>query len=461
MNSLFKHVNSLNLIKTTLVILFLQVLVLNLAIIYDFNSAAIAVSIFVSLVLLTIGYSAMTRYKKEIQKVEDVIVKASNGSLYHRIIDIDDSEDIGKLSWCINDLLDQFEAFSRDVDTSLMQTSQGINHRRVLTLGLHGDFVKYSNNVNRTLNAMSIAQSKDQFIQDMLKVLNEYQDGHYSNSIDTQGMQEDIIGLANGINELGIGLSKLSEVNLENGMTLRDGAITLSKNVDILHRASTEQAASIEETSATLEEISSNMKSNNENTAELSKYTQLLTSSAKDGGELANKTVDAIEHINNETTAINEAITVIDQIAFQTNILSLNAAVEAATAGEAGKGFAVVAGEVRNLASRAAEAAKEIKELVESAKLKADDGKNISAKMIIGYDDLNMNIQNTMSLITKMIAANKEQEIGIDQLANTMNALDSTTQQNAVIANQTNEIAQQSKDISDSIVEEAKKNINT
>lgn len=433
MNSFFKQINSLNLIKATLIILFLQVLVLNLAIIYDFNNTIIAISILVSLILLTIGYSAMTRYKQEIQKVEYVISQASNGSLYHRIIDIDDSEDIGKLSWCINDLLDQFEAFSRDVDTSLMQTSQGTKHRRVLTLGLHGDFVKYSNNVNQTLNAMTIAQSKDQFIQDMLKVLQEYQDGYYSNSINTQDMQEDIIGLANGINELGVGLSKLSEINLENGMTLRDGAITLSDNVDILTKSSSEQAASIEETSATLEEISSNMKSNNENTAELSKYTKLLTSSAKDGGELANKTVDAIEHINNETTAINKAITVIDQIAFQTNILSLNAAVEAATAGEAGKGFAVVAGEVRNLASRAAEAAKEIKSLVESAKLRADDGKDISAKMIIGYDDLNMNIQNTMSLITEMIEANKEQEIGIEQLANTMNQLDNTTQQNASI----------------------------
>ncbi|RXI27686.1 methyl-accepting chemotaxis protein, partial [Arcobacter defluvii] len=83
----------------------------------------------------------------------------------------------------------------------------------------------------------------------------------------------------------------------------------------------------------------------------------------------------SMDEINNQVNLINEAITVIDQIAFQTNILSLNAAVEAATAGEAGKGFAVVAAEVRNLASRSAEAAKEIKAIVENATSKADQGK--------------------------------------------------------------------------------------
>ena len=460
MNSFFKGINSLNLIKSVLVILFLQVLLLNLAIVYDFNGTVLSISVIVSFTLLIIGYTAMTRYKKEIDKIETLVDLAANGSLYHRITDIDETEDIGKLSWHINDLLDQFEAFSRDVNTSLAHTSEGKTYRRVLTLGLHGDLIKYSNNVNSALDIIATSQSKDEFIQNMLSILNEYQEGNYSNSIDTKGMQEDIIGLANGINELGNGLSELSQINFENGLTLRDGAITLSENVDILTKSSNEQAASIEETSATLEEISSNMKSNNDNTAELSKYTELLIKSAKDGGDLATKTVEAIDHINNETTAINDAITIIDQIAFQTNILSLNAAVEAATAGEAGKGFAVVAGEVRNLAGRAADAASEIKSLVESAKVKADDGKYISQDMIAGYEELNKNITSTMALIDNMITENKEQEVGVEQLVKTMTQLDSTTQQNASIAQQTNEIAHQSKSIADTIIEEAKKNIN-
>ncbi len=100
-------------------------------------------------------------------------------------------------------------------------------------------------------------------------------------------------------------------------------------------------------------------------------YSNNLIDSIKNGQELAKLTVESMTEINEQTAAIAESITIIDQIAFQTNILSLNAAVEAATAGEAGKGFAVVAQEVRNLASRSAEAAKEIKDLVESATSKA------------------------------------------------------------------------------------------
>ena len=107
-----------------------------------------------------------------------------------------------------------------------------------------------------------------------------------------------------------------------------------------------------------------------------------VTASAKQGETLANQTNIAMDDINTQVTAINDAITVIDQIAFQTNILSLNAAVEAATAGEAGRGFAVVAQEVRNLASRSADAAKEIKLIVENATNKANQGKNIASNMI-------------------------------------------------------------------------------
>ncbi len=173
------------------------------------------------------------------------------------------------------------------------------------------------------------------------------------------------------------------------------------------------------------------------------------------GQDLANKTAVSMEDINSQTSAINEAITIIDQIAFQTNILSLNAAVEAATAGEAGKGFAVVAGEVRTLASRSAEAAKQIKNLVENAQRKTQEGKDIASNMIKGYTELNENISITLDLIQNVTTASKEQSTGMIQINDAVNNLDQITQQNAQNASQANEIAQRTLDISNTIITQA------
>jgi methyl-accepting chemotaxis protein len=266
----------------------------------------------------------------------------------------------------------------------------------------------------------------------------------------------------NNLGEVSVGLNNLANVvnemlveNKSNGLTLDKGSDLLLANVDKLNVSSNEAAASLEETAAALEEITSNIRNNTQNIQKMATYSNSVTKSAQDGENLANQTTVAMEEINIQVNSINEAISVIDQIAFQTNILSLNAAVEAATAGEAGRGFADGAAEVRNLASRSAEAAKEIKNIVGNATSKANQGKEIATHMINGYKELNQNITNTINLIQDIEMSSKEQLTGIEQINDAINSLDQQTQQNAAIASQTHDIAVTTDTIAKLIVSNA------
>ena len=257
------------------------------------------------------------------------------------------------------------------------------------------------------------------------------------------------------VNELGEAICELLKQSLDVGKTLENSSTTLINNVNILNVSTNEAAASLEETAAALEEITSTVISNAQNVTQMTTYSHEVSNSAKKGQELAKNTSDAMDDITLQVNQINEAISVIDQIAFQTNILSLNAAVEAATAGEAGKGFAVVAQEVRNLASRSAEAAKEIKNLVEHAQTKTSDGKKIASSMIEGYTELNENIGKTIDLIDNVTNASKEQSIGMSQINDAVNNLDKITQQNATNASEADSIARKTLDIANIIIDHA------
>jgi methyl-accepting chemotaxis protein len=247
-------------------------------------------------------------------------------------------------------------------------------------------------------------------------------------------------------------INKMLLENREDGLNLNQSASTLFNNVDILNKSSKEQVVSLEQINELLNDITNTIQTNLDNVTKMSNFANDVRVSVNDGQKLATTTNEAMDDINEQINSISDAVSIIDKIAFQTNILSLNAAVEAATAGEAGKGFAVVAGEVRNLASRSAEAAKDIQSLVEAANLKADDGKLIANNMANGYKNLNDNIQNTLSLIQNIQDSSTTQKNDISEINSAISNLHDKTENTLKVADDTKNIAINTLDISTKIV---------
>jgi methyl-accepting chemotaxis protein len=375
------------------------------------------------------------------------------------LLAIDSKDEFGEMAVVINQnilktqkLIEEDNHLIEDAKVVMARVNNGWYSQFIEKTTSNSSLEEFKNNVNQM-----IKNTRTRFTH-----VNEVLDSYSKNDFRAvlQMEKDDERGgvfetLVNGLNGLQKTLTQMLVDNKSNGLTLNDSSHILLSNVDKLNTSSNEAAARLEETAAAIEEITSNIRNNTENIAKMASYSNSVTKSANDGEKLANQTTVAMDEINTQVNAINEAISVIDQIAFQTNILSLNAAVEAATAGEAGKGFAVVAQEVRNLASRSADAAKEIKNIVETATSKANQGKEIANHMIDGYKELNQNISQTINLISDIEMSSKEQLMGIEQINDAVNSLDQQTQQNAQIASQTHDVALLTDDIAKLIVNDA------
>jgi len=331
------------------------------------------------------------------------------------------------------------------------KVNQGIYKCRIKGNSENPTIATLRNTLNKMLSSIDDATSR------ILRVVNSYTNDDFTDYIRVvDNYKDDMKLLMESINILGKELGNSAKNNLNNGETLEKSSSTMSNSMNNLATKANEQAASLEQTAAALEEITSITRNNTQNATKMGELGQIVKKSVQTGEELASKTALSMDEINEKVKAINSAITVIDQIAFQTNILSLNAAVEAATAGEAGKGFAVVAQEVRNLANRSAEAAREIKNLVEEATIKANDGKLISSDMIDGYKELNKNISETINIIEDVSGASKEQMLGIEQINQAVNMLDRVTQENAFESNQIKEISQSVSKLAYDLLTDAK-----
>ncbi|MBE9537164.1 MAG: hypothetical protein IMF07_08290, partial [Proteobacteria bacterium] len=208
----------------------------------------------------------------------------------------------------------------------------------------------------------------------------------------------------------------------------------LSSSSQSLSEGATEQAASLEETSASLEEISSTIQQSSDNANQARQLATVARETADKGASSVKNLVVAVDEINKSSDEVSKIIKVIDEIAFQTNLLALNAAVEAARAGEHGKGFAVVAEEVRNLAGRSAEAAKNTASLIEGSTAKAKEGSDLANEAGVVLDEIVTNVTKVSDLIADIASASREQAEGINQVTTAITQMDQVTQQNSALS---------------------------
>ncbi|MGB3818910.1 methyl-accepting chemotaxis protein [Achromobacter pulmonis] len=222
--------------------------------------------------------------------------------------------------------------------------------------------------------------------------------------------------------------------------TIRAGSETISSaagqiaagNTDLSSRTE-EQAASLEETAASMEELASTVKQNADNARQANQLAASASEVAQRGGAVVSAVVSTMGDISASSRKISEIVSVIDGIAFQTNILALNAAVEAARAGEQGKGFAVVAGEVRSLAQRSAQAAREVKTLIEASVSKVAEGADHAENAGTTMQEVVASVKRVTDIMGEIAAASQEQASGIEQVNRAVSQMDEVTQQNAAL----------------------------
>ncbi|WP_375588628.1 HAMP domain-containing methyl-accepting chemotaxis protein [Hoeflea alexandrii] len=211
---------------------------------------------------------------------------------------------------------------------------------------------------------------------------------------------------------------------------------------DDLSRRTEQQAASLEETAAALDEITSTVKSSSQRAEEASDMVGTAKAGAEKSGAVVKNAISAMERIEESSKQISQIISVIDDIAFQTNLLALNAGVEAARAGEAGKGFAVVAQEVRELAGRSANAAKEIKTLIETSSTQVGNGVTLVNQTGTALGEIEGQVSKINDLIQSIVTGAREQSTALAEINSAVNQMDQTTQQNAAMVEETNAATQ-------------------
>jgi methyl-accepting chemotaxis protein len=281
-----------------------------------------------------------------------------------------------------------------------------------------------------------LSKSISRPVQKGLTFAQKLADGDFTERIDLH--QKDELGMLSGaLNQAADKLEKTVMDIIDSANNLSQAVEQIASGNQNLSQRTSEQASALEEVAATIEEANSSINQNYQNSVQAKKMSDVSSSVANQGGELVDEAVRSINDVNASTKKIGDITNVINEISFQTTLLALNAAVEAARAGEQGRGFAVVAGEVRNLAQRAGNAAKEIAHLISDTVAKVEDGTEKTYKSGNSLKEIIESVTNVAKYVEEITASSNEQKQGMDQIATAISDLDNMTQHNAALVEET------------------------
>ncbi|MBE0469829.1 MAG: PAS domain-containing protein [Methyloprofundus sp.] len=331
-----------------------------------------------------------------------------------------------------------------NVGATVKKAQQGYLGERIDVSQLEGVAYELSESINELMDSIQGAMN------DVIRVTTGMADGDLTQTIDNE-FDGELGELKHAINSSISRIDGIISVAMEASHVVDGAAREVSQGSHDLSERVQQQAAALEQTSATMDQMNSTIQHNTENTQHASGIARSVQQTAQQGSEVMGQTIIAMEAIQESSHKISEIVTLIDGIAFQTNLLALNAAVEAARAGDHGRGFAVVAGEVRGLAQKSAEAAKDIKKLIEESVNRIDQGTKLASQSGEVLKGITSSIDEVAEMIQQVAKATEEQAQGIHQVHDAITSIDQVTQQNAALVEETAAASESMRDQSNNL----------